>query len=55
MAGLERLSAQRFGKHPWELVSDHAQWSVSHRGLLALYPQQHAQEGFLMDCYKNPQ
>src|SRR5712691_7625266 len=28
---------QRFGKHPWELISDHAQLSVIHRGLLSLY------------------
>src|SRR5260370_6410624 len=28
---------QRFGKHPLELVSDHAQLSVIHRGLLSLY------------------
>jgi hypothetical protein len=46
---------QRCGKHPLELVSDHAQLSVIHRGLLSLYPQQHAQEEFRMDHYKNPQ
>src|SRR2546428_65916 len=28
---------QRFGKHPLELVSDHAQLSVIHRGLLSSY------------------
>jgi hypothetical protein len=28
---------QRFGQHPWELLSDHAQVSVIHRGLLSLY------------------
>jgi hypothetical protein len=28
---------QRFGQHPLELISDHAQVSVIHRGLLSLY------------------
>jgi hypothetical protein len=46
---------QRFGKHPWELVSDHAQVSVIHRGLLSLYLKQRAHEEFLMDRHKNPQ
>src|SRR6266852_6823756 len=46
---------QRFGKHPLELVSDHAQLSVIHRGLLSLYLKQHAQEEFLMDRNKNQQ
>ena len=46
---------QRFGKHPLELVSDHAKVSVIHRGLLALYLKQHAHEEFLMDRHKNPQ
>jgi len=46
---------QGFGKHPLELVSNHAQLSVIQRGLLALSPKQHAQEEFLMDHHKNPQ
>jgi len=46
---------QRFGKHPLELVSDHAKVSVIHRGLLSLYLKQHAQEELLMDRHKNPQ
>src|SRR5262245_22774101 len=33
---------QRFGKHPLELVRDHGKLSVIHRGLLSLYPKQHA-------------
>ena len=50
-AGVE----QRFGKHPLELVSDHAKLSVIHLGLLSLYPKQHTQEEFRMDRNKNPQ
>src|SRR5438128_10262825 len=46
---------QRFGKHPLELVSDHAKVSVIHRGLLSWYLKQRAQEEFLMDRHKNPQ
>ena len=46
---------QRFGKHPLELVSDHAKLSVIHLGLLSLYPKQHTQEEFRMDHNKNPQ
>jgi hypothetical protein len=46
---------QCFGKHPLELVSDHAKLSVIHRGLLSLYLKQHAQEEFLMDRNKNQQ
>src|SRR5262249_34037744 len=46
---------QRFGKHPLELVSDHAKLSVIHRGLLSLSLQQHTQEEFRMDRNKNPQ
>jgi hypothetical protein len=46
---------QRLGKHPLELVSDHAQLSVIHRGLLSLFPKQHPQEEFRMDRHKNPQ
>jgi hypothetical protein len=46
---------QRFGKDPLELVSDHGKLSVIHRGLLSLFPQQHAQEECRMDRYKNPQ
>src|SRR5262249_2236879 len=46
---------QRFGKHPLELVSDHAKVSVIHRSLLSLYLKQHAQEEFLMDRHKNLQ
>ena len=45
---------QRCGKHPWELVRDHAQLSVIHRGLLSWYPQPHTQEEFRIDHYKNP-
>ena len=45
---------QRFGKHPLELVSDHAKLSVIHRGLLSLFLKQHAQEEFRMDRKKNP-
>jgi hypothetical protein len=32
---------QGFGKHPLELVCDHAKLSVIHRGLLLLLPKQH--------------
>src|SRR5207249_11542574 len=46
---------QRFGKHPLELVSDHAKLSMIHRGLLSWYPKPHAQEEFRMDHPKNPQ
>src|SRR5207244_6760468 len=42
-------------KHPLELVSDHAQLSVIHRGLLSLSLQQHTQEEFRMDRNKNLQ
>ena len=49
------LIEQRFGKHPLELVSDHAKVSVIHRGLLSLYLKQHAQEELLMDRHKNQQ
>ena len=45
---------QRFGKHPLELVSDHAKLSVIHRGLLSWYPKPHTQEEFRMDHHKNP-
>src|SRR6266705_5280955 len=50
-AGVE----QHFGKHPLELVSNHAKLSVIHLGLLSLSLQQHAQEEFRMDHNKNPQ
>ena len=46
---------QGFGKHPLELVCDHAKLSVIHRGLLSLFLKQHAQEEFRMDHNKNPQ
>ena len=46
---------QGFGKHPVELVCDHAQLSVIYRGLLALFPKQHAHKEFRMDRYKNLQ
>src|SRR5207248_5729140 len=46
---------QRFGKHPLELVRDHAKVSVIHRGLLSLYLKQHAQEECRMDHRKNLQ
>ena len=46
---------QRFGKHPLELVSDHAKLSVIHRGLLSLSYKQHIQEEFRMDHHKNQQ
>jgi hypothetical protein len=45
---------QRFGKHPLELVSDHAKLSMIHLGLLSLYQKQHAQMEFRMDRNKNP-
>src|SRR6266702_472767 len=41
-AGVE----QRFGKHPLELVSDHAKLSVIHRGLLSLYPNNTSKRSF---------
>ena len=50
-AGVE----QCFGKHPLELVRDHAQLSVIHRGLLSLFLKQHAQEECRMDHRKNLQ
>jgi hypothetical protein len=37
---------ERRGKHPLELVRDHAKLSVMQRGLLALYPKQHAKRSF---------
>ena len=46
---------QGFGKHPLELVSNHAKLSVVHLGLLSLSLQQHTQEEFRMDRNKNPQ
>src|SRR2546421_3045828 len=49
-AGVE----QPFGKHPLELLSDHAKLSVIHLGLLSLSYKQHIQEEFRMDHHKNP-
>jgi hypothetical protein len=46
---------QRFGKHPLELISDHAKLSVIHRGLLSLSYKQYPQEEFRMDHKKNLQ
>src|SRR5262252_6299089 len=46
---------QRFGKHPLELIRDHAKLSMIHRGLLSWYSKPHAQEEFRMDHHKNPQ
>ena len=45
---------QGFGKHPLELVSNHAKLSVIHLGLLSLSLQQHTQEECRMDRKKNP-
>jgi hypothetical protein len=47
--------AQRFGKHPLELVSHHAKLSMIHLGLLSLFLKQHAQEECRMDHRKNLQ
>jgi hypothetical protein len=46
---------QRFGQHPLELVSDHAQLSMIHLGLLSWYQKQHTQWEFRMDRNKIPQ
>jgi len=46
---------QWFGKHPLARVSDHAQVSVIHLGLLSLSFKQHGQEEFRMDRHRNPQ
>jgi hypothetical protein len=44
---------QRFGKHPLELVRDHAKLSVIHLGLLSLSLKQHMQLEFRMGHHKN--
>src|SRR5262249_16963568 len=53
LCGCAASIEQGFGKHPWALVSDHAKLSMIHRGLLSLFPKQHAQEEVRMDHYKN--
>jgi hypothetical protein len=50
-AGVQQL----FGKHPLELVSDHAQLSGIRLGLLSLSYKQYTQEEFRMEHNKNPQ